>query len=94
VDAPSYRIIQWATGSVGQIAIRHIAEADGLAHARARLAPFKVPKAFALVEALPKNASGTLLKRDLREQFAHLAADIDGGRATAASGASPTGGER
>jgi hypothetical protein len=30
VDAPSYRIIQWATGSVGQIAIRHIVEADGL----------------------------------------------------------------
>jgi fatty-acyl-CoA synthase len=53
-----------------------------------------VPKALALVEALPKNASGKLLKRDLREQFAHLAADIDGGRATAAGGASPTGGER
>jgi len=30
VDAPSYRIIQWATGSVGQIAIRHIVETDGL----------------------------------------------------------------
>lgn len=28
--APSYRIIQWATGSVGQIAIRHIAGTDGL----------------------------------------------------------------
>jgi hypothetical protein len=27
---PSYRIIQWATGSVGQIAIRHIVETDGL----------------------------------------------------------------
>ena len=66
--------------------------ADLRTHARARLAPFKVPKAFALVEALPKNASGKLLKRDLRDQFAHLAAEIDGGRATAASGASPTGG--
>jgi fatty-acyl-CoA synthase len=65
--------------------------ADLRTHARARLAPFKVPKAFALVEALPKNASGKLLKRDLRDQFAHLAAEIDGGRATAASGASPTG---
>jgi len=28
--ASSYRIIQWATGSVGQIAIRHIVETDGL----------------------------------------------------------------
>jgi fatty-acyl-CoA synthase len=68
--------------------------ADLRTHARARLAPFKVPKAFALVEALPKNASGKLLKRDLRDQFAHLADEIDGGRATAASGASPTGGNR
>jgi fatty-acyl-CoA synthase len=68
--------------------------ADLRTHARARLAPFKVPKAFALVEALPKNASGKLLKRDLRDQFAHLAAEIDGGRATATSGASRTGGER
>jgi fatty-acyl-CoA synthase len=68
--------------------------ADLRTHARARLAPFKVPKAFALVETLPKNASGKLLKRELRDQFAHLAAEIDGGRATAASGASPTGGNR
>jgi fatty-acyl-CoA synthase len=68
--------------------------ADLRAHARARLAPFKVPKAFALVEALPRNASGKLLKRDLRQQFAHLAADIDGGRAAAARGASLTGGNR
>jgi fatty-acyl-CoA synthase len=68
--------------------------ADLRAHARARLAPFKVPKAFALVEALPRNASGKLLKRDLRDQFAHLAADIDGGRAAAARGASLTGGNR
>jgi fatty-acyl-CoA synthase len=63
------------------------------AHARDRLAPFKVPKAFALVEELPRNASGKVLKRDLRDRFTHLAAQIDGGRATAASGASPTGGD-
>jgi hypothetical protein len=30
MGAPSCRIIQWATGSVGQIAIRHIVETDGL----------------------------------------------------------------
>jgi fatty-acyl-CoA synthase len=46
------------------------------AHARERLAGFKVPKAVAFVDAMPKNASGKLLKRDLREQFAHLAEDI------------------
>jgi fatty-acyl-CoA synthase len=55
------------------------------AHARSRLAGFKVPKAFALVDSLPKNPSGKLLKRDLREQYAHLSETIPGGQPTAAS---------
>ena len=37
-----------------------------IAHCRERLGPFKVPKHVVLVEALPKNASGKLLKRELR----------------------------
>jgi fatty-acyl-CoA synthase len=40
-----------------------------LAHARERLAPFKLPKAVHFVDELPKNPSGKLLKRDLRERF-------------------------
>jgi hypothetical protein len=36
----------------------------------------------------------TLFKRDLRDQFAHIAADVDGGHAAAAGGSSPTGGDR
>jgi fatty-acyl-CoA synthase len=43
------------------------------AHVRERLAGFKVPKAFAFVDAMPKNPSGKLLKRELRQQFAGLA---------------------
>jgi acyl-CoA synthetase (AMP-forming)/AMP-acid ligase II len=53
-------------------------------HTRARLAAFKVPKAFAFVDALSKNPSGKLLKREMREQYAHLADTISGGRAAAA----------
>jgi fatty-acyl-CoA synthase len=53
------------------------------AHARSQLAPFKVPKAFAFVDGLPKNPSGKLLKRELREQYAYLADMIGGGRAAA-----------
>ena len=39
---------------------------DLIAHCRERLGVFKVPKHVVLVGALPKNASGKLLKRELR----------------------------
>lgn len=39
------------------------------AHCREQLAGYKRPKRIILVEALPKNASGKILKRELRERF-------------------------
>ncbi|MFD7094640.1 AMP-binding enzyme, partial [Streptomyces xanthophaeus] len=47
-----------------------VTEADLLAHARKELAHFKAPKRVLFVEALPRNASGKILKRELRERFA------------------------
>ncbi|HEY4099069.1 MAG TPA: acyl-CoA synthetase, partial [Baekduia sp.] len=44
-------------------------EEELLAHAREHLAPFKLPKAIHFVDELPKNPSGKLLKRELRERF-------------------------
>jgi fatty-acyl-CoA synthase len=44
------------------------------AHVRARLAGFKCPKYVVFADGLPKNASGKILKRNLREQHADLAA--------------------
>ena len=41
-----------------------------IAHVRANLAKYKVPKAVHFVEDLPRNASGKLLKRVLRDQLA------------------------
>lgn len=41
-------------------------------HCRAHLAGFKRPKFVTLTTALPKNPSGKLLKRELRETYAHL----------------------
>jgi fatty-acyl-CoA synthase len=47
---------------------------DVNAHARERLAGFKRPKYVVFAEALPKNPSGKILKRELRAQHAGLAA--------------------
>jgi fatty-acyl-CoA synthase len=44
-------------------------EEELLAHAREHLAGFKLPKAIHFVDELPKNPSGKLLKRELREAF-------------------------
>ncbi len=40
-----------------------------IAYCRERLAKFKVPKAVAFIDALPRNAAGKVLKRQLRAQF-------------------------
>ena len=42
---------------------------DLVAHVRLRLAPFKVPKVVHFVADLPRNASGKILKRELRKRF-------------------------
>jgi fatty-acyl-CoA synthase len=41
-----------------------------IAHCRAHLAGFKAPKQVFLADALPKNPSGKILKRELRETYA------------------------
>ena len=44
-------------------------EADIIAFARERIAGFKAPKSVDFIEALPRNASGKILKRQLREPY-------------------------
>jgi fatty-acyl-CoA synthase len=47
-----------------------------IAFARERIAHFKAPRRVELVEELPRNATGKLLKRVLRERFAGSAAAV------------------
>ncbi|MFF3014222.1 fatty acyl-CoA synthetase [Streptomyces sp. NPDC057939] len=47
-----------------------VTEAELMAHARERLAHFKAPKRVVFAEALPRNASGKILKRELRDRLA------------------------
>jgi len=46
-----------------------ITEQDVIAYARTRLAGYKVPKSVDFVESLPRNPSGKILKRELREPY-------------------------
>jgi fatty-acyl-CoA synthase len=46
-----------------------------IAHARSVLAGYKAPKYVVVVDALPKNPSGKIVKRELRRTHAGLAAD-------------------
>ena len=43
--------------------------ADIMAFARSRIAAYKVPKSVEFIEALPRNASGKVLRRALREPY-------------------------
>jgi len=69
IGVPSER---W--GEVGMAIIvrkpeQDLAEGDVIQHCLARLAKFKVPQSVAFVDALPRNATGKVLKRELRTQF-------------------------
>ena len=46
-----------------------LTEAEVLEFCRGRLAGYKRPKGVAFVDAVPRNPSGKILKRLLREQF-------------------------
>jgi len=54
-------------GEVGKAYVVGTASADDvIAFAKERLANFKVPRYVALVDALPRNLSGKVLKNELR----------------------------
>ncbi|MDR2114266.1 MAG: AMP-binding protein, partial [Bifidobacteriaceae bacterium] len=50
-----------------------VTPADLIQHVRTHLARFKTPRFVVIAESLPKNASGKILKRELRAQHSALA---------------------
>lgn len=66
IGLPDPRWIEAVTAVVVARDGAAIEEAALVAHCRERLAGFKVPKRVIVVDALPRNASGKILKRDLR----------------------------
>jgi fatty-acyl-CoA synthase len=67
----------WIEAVIAAVVLRQGAEItqDGLiSFCRDRLAGFKTPKRIVFFEHLPKNASGKILKRELREKLSATAA--------------------
>jgi fatty-acyl-CoA synthase len=66
---------RWVEAAVAIIVVKagHSLSKDAVhAHCVEHLATFKVPKEIVFAEALPRNPSGKLLKRELRQQHASL----------------------
>lgn len=69
---------KWVEGIAAVVVLREGATADEgtlVAHARAKLAPFKVPQRIFFAESIPRNTAGKVLKRVLRDEYANRLQD-------------------
>ena len=69
IGLPHPRWIEAVTAVVVQKPDAGLTEEQVIAHCASQLAHFKTPKGVVFVDALPKNPSGKLLKRELRQRF-------------------------
>jgi fatty-acyl-CoA synthase len=69
IGVPSERWGEVGMAIVVRKADQSLEEGDVIQHCLKNLAKFKVPQSVAFVEALPRNATGKVLKRELRVQF-------------------------
>ena len=63
---------KWGEAVKAMVVLKDGATADAediIAHARERIAGFKCPKSVDFIPALPRNPSGKILRRELREPF-------------------------
>ncbi|MFE4963175.1 acyl-CoA synthetase [Streptomyces sp. NPDC056660] len=70
IGLPDERWIEAVTAVV--VARGEVGEAELIAHVKEKIPAFKAPKRVLFVDALPRNASGKILKRELRERFGEV----------------------
>jgi len=68
IGLPDEKWIEAVTAVV--VSKEDVDAAELVAHVSGKLASFKLPKAVHFVDELPRNASGKILKRELRDRFA------------------------
>ncbi len=69
---PDPRWVEAVTAAVVPRSGQTLIEDELIAFCKERLASFKTPKYIVIVDKLPKNASGKILKRELRSSYASL----------------------
>lgn len=69
IALPDPKWIEAITAVVVLRAGLHADEAELIEHCRTRLAPYKLPKRVIFIADLPRNASGKILKRELRTEL-------------------------
>ena len=74
IGLPDARWVEAVTAVVVVKAGQTLTEAEVIAHCTGHMASFKAPKRVVFADSLPKNPSGKLLKRELRQAHAHPAA--------------------
>jgi fatty-acyl-CoA synthase len=70
VGLPDPKWVEAVTAIVVVKAGQTLTEAEVMAHCDVHMAKFKAPKRVLFTDALPKNPSGKLLKRELRQRYA------------------------
>ncbi len=69
IGQPDEKWIEAITAVVVPKEGMEVSEAELIEHAKAHMAPFKVPKRIVFTEALPKSTAGKILKRHLRKEL-------------------------
>ena len=69
VDLPKTCWIEAVTAFIVVKPGQTLNEAEVIGHCKQAMAPYKTPKRVVFIDRLPRNLSGTLLKRDLLQTF-------------------------